>query len=110
MVANPVKSGSVSGVVDQNSPHRLGGRTEEVRFAVEVLVPDQPQVGLMDQGGGVERVPGPLCGHPRGREFPQLLVDERKQVGRRLEVAVRCGGEEVGDLGHDAQSTACITT
>ena len=69
--------------------------------AVEVLVADQPQVGLVHQGGGVEGVPGLLRGHPRGRELPQLVVDEREQVGRRLAVAGRGGVEEVGDLGHD---------
>ncbi len=87
------------GAVDRHSSHRLGRGGEEVRFAVEMLIPDQPQVSLMDQGGGVEGVPGTLRGHPRGREFPQFVVDEREQVGRRLAVAGRRGGEEVGDLG-----------
>jgi hypothetical protein len=54
----------------------------------------------MDQGGGIEGVPGSLRGQPRGCEFPQLLVNEREQVGRRLAVA-GCGGfEEVSDLAH----------
>ena len=69
-----------SRVIDQDAPHRLGGSREEMRLAVEVLVPDQPHVSLMHQGGGVEGVPGLLRGHPRGREFPQLVVNERKQV------------------------------
>ena len=55
----------------------------------------------MHQGGGVEGVPGLLRGHPRGRELPQLVVDEREQVGRRLAVAGRGGVEELSDLGHD---------
>ena len=55
----------------------------------------------MNQGGSVKGVPGVLHGHPRGREFPQLVVDEREQVGRRLAVAGRGGVKEVGDLGHN---------
>ena len=66
-------------MVDQNPPHRFGRGGEEVAAAVEVLVADQPQVRLVDQGGGVEGVPGVLRGHPRGRELPQLVVDERQQ-------------------------------
>ena len=102
----PLQPGAVPGVVDQHPPHRLGRGGEEVRFAVEVLVPDQPQVSLMNQGGGVEGVPGSLRGHPRGRELPQLVVDEREQVGRRLAVAGRGGVEEASDLGHAIEFTA----
>ncbi len=89
-------------MVDQHPPHRLGRGGEEVRLAVEVLVPDQPHISLMNQGGGVEGVPGSLGGHPRGRELPQLVVDEREQVGRRPAVAGRGGFQEVSDLGHNA--------
>ena len=35
------------------------------------------------------------------RELPQLVVNEREQVGRRLAVAGRGGFKEVGDLGHN---------
>ena len=36
----------------------------------------------MDQGGGLERLAGLLVGQPRGGELPQLVVDERQQLGR----------------------------
>ena len=51
---------AVAGVVDQHPPHRLGRGGEEVPPALEVLVADQPEVGLVNQGGGVEGVPGLL--------------------------------------------------
>ena len=35
-------SAAIPGVVNQHPPHRLGRGGEEVRFGVEVLVPDQP--------------------------------------------------------------------
>ena len=99
--AAPLQPAAVAGVVDQHAPHRLGRGGEEVRLAVEVLVPDQPQVSLMNQGGGVEGVPGFLRGHPRGRELPQLVVDEREQVGRCLAITGRGGVKELSDLGHN---------
>src|SRR6516165_10256063 len=56
----------------------------------------------MDQGGRAQGVPGVLRGHPSGREVAQLVVDERKQAGRRLAIAGRYGVHEVGDLGHES--------
>ena len=48
-------------MVDQNAPHRFRRGGEEVAAVVEVLVADQTQVRLVDQGGGVEGVPGILA-------------------------------------------------
>ena len=56
--AHPLQPLPIPSMVDQNAPHcfRRGG--EEVAAVVEVLVADQTQVRLVDQGGGVEGVPG----------------------------------------------------
>jgi hypothetical protein len=91
--ATSLQPAAVPGVVDQNPPHRLGRGCKEMPSSLELLVPDQPKVRLMHQGGGVEGVPRILRSHTRGRELPQLLVDERKQIGRGLAVAERCGSE-----------------
>ena len=37
----------------------------------------------MNEGGGLQGLAG-LVGHPGRREPPQLVVDERQQVGRGL--------------------------
>ena len=50
--------------------------------------PTRPQVRLVDQGGGVEGVPGSLRGHLRGGKFPQLVVDQRQQLLGRLAVSL----------------------
>jgi len=76
--SGPLQRLTVSGVVDQDPAHRFGGGGEKVPSTIEVLVPDQPQVGLMDQRGGVEGISGLLRGHPRGGESSQLVVHERK--------------------------------
>ena len=54
----------------------------------------------MDQGGRLEGVAGRLGRQPGGGELPQLVVDEREQLGRGLRVAGRGRVEESGDVGH----------
>src|SRR5262249_55928126 len=79
-----------AGVIDQDAAHGLGSGGEEVAAAVEpLLVADEPQVGLVDQGGGAEGVAGRFAGHPRCREPAQLVVDEREQGGGRPAVPGR---------------------
>ncbi len=92
------------GVVDEDPPHGLGGGGEEVAAAVELLIPDQPQVGFVNEGGGVEGVAGSFGRHARGGELPQLIVDERQQLGRGLAVAGLGGIQELRDLGHCGSS------
>jgi hypothetical protein len=94
---------AVPGVVDPNPSHSLGRGGEAVALAVDVLVADEAQVGLVDQGGGVQGVAGGLRGHPRGGEPPQLVVNEREEVGGGFAVASRGGIEQAGDVGHDSR-------
>ena len=61
---------------------------------------DQPQVRLVDQGGGLEGVARLLGGQARGGELAQLVVDEREQFGGGLRVAGRGGVEDLRDVGH----------
>jgi hypothetical protein len=75
---------------------------EEVPATVEVLIPDQPQVRLVDEGGGVEGLAGGFGGHACGGELPQLVVDERQEVGG-LSVAGRGSIKEAGHIGHGAR-------
>ncbi len=88
-------------MVDQDPPHRFRRGREQVSLVPELLLAHQPQIGLVNERGSVQGVSGLLRGHPRGREFPQLVIDERKQVGRRPAVAGHSGVYEVGDLGHN---------
>ena len=60
----------------------------------------QPQVGLMDQGRGLQRLPGRLLGHPLGGELAQLVVDERQELLRGVRVALLDGAQDSSDFGH----------
>src|SRR5262249_42266120 len=62
--------------------------------------PDQPQVRLVNQGGGVQGLAGLLAGHLGGGQTAQLGVDEREQLGRGPLVPAVRGGQEAGDVGH----------
>ena len=73
-----------AGALDQDPAHRLGRRREEVtppRPALCLVPADQPHVGLVDQGRRLEGVPGLLAIQAGGGQLPQLVVDEREQVG-----------------------------
>ena len=61
-------------------------RREEVPAAVPVgvgLAAHQAQVGLVDQGGRLQRLAGPFVGQLLGRQLAQLLVDQREELFRR---------------------------
>ena len=90
--AAPFLVALAAGVFNQDAAHGLGGRGEEVPAAVPVLWPgagDQAEVGLVDQGGRLERVIRSLGCHPRGGEFAQFVVDERQEFGGGFGVAGR---------------------
>src|SRR5204863_775691 len=80
----------VAGAVDQDAAHGLGGGGEEVSAAVpllRLLAADEAEVCLVNQRGGLKRLPGLLLGQFRGGELAQLVVDQRQQLGRGLRIA-----------------------
>jgi len=59
--------------LDENPPHGLGGGSEEVTAAVPLLRPrlvDEPDVRLVDQRRGLERLAGLLLGQFLGGQLP----------------------------------------
>ena len=70
-------------LLDQDAAHRLGRGGEEVAAAVPAAAAvdvDEPQVRLVDQGRGLERLPRLLARQPLGGQLPQLVVDQRQQL------------------------------
>ncbi len=84
-----------AGVVNENSSHGFGGGGEEVAAAVEQLISDEPQVGFVNERGGIEGVARGFGCHARSGELSQLIVDKRQQLGGGLAVAGLGGIREV---------------
>ena len=75
-------------VVDEDAAHQVGGDGEEVGAALprHVLRVHQPEVRLVDERRGLERVTGALAPEVARRLEAQLLVDERDEPVERLPV------------------------
>jgi len=80
------ESAASAGVVHQEAAHELGGHAHElgVVLPVGVVLVHQPEVGLVDQGGGLERVPGPFVAHATARYAAQLPVNQRHEPLQRV--------------------------
>jgi hypothetical protein len=87
--------------VDEDAAHALRAEREEVRAVLPGDLPDlhEPQVRLVDEGGGLECVPGRLTPHPGVGERAELAVDERHQPLERDVVAVAPREEQSGEVG-----------
>jgi hypothetical protein len=89
--------------VDQNAPHRLGGRGEEVPATLPVwgqLDIDQPQIRLMYESGWLQGLPGMLVRQASRRELFQLFVNQGEQALRRKGFAVLNLLKNLGNVGH----------
>lgn len=68
----------IAGVIDEDAPHRLSRGGEEMPTTVELLIPYQPKIRLVNQCSGVKCVSRNLRRHARGGELSQLVVDKRE--------------------------------
>ena len=64
-------AGPATGVLNQDAPHRFGGRGEEVPSVIPVadLTSTRRKIGLVNQRGGLKRLIGLLLGHLLGRQL-----------------------------------------
>ena len=74
---------SSPGVFDQNAAHRLGRRAEEVGAILKGrgISSAQPHPGLVDEGGGLERMAGRFVGHFPRRQTAEFFVNDREKFG-----------------------------
>jgi hypothetical protein len=93
--------------IHEDVTHGLGRSSQEVPAAVEalgLLGIHQSQVRLVDQGGGLKRLPGLLLGQLRRRQFAQLVVDERQELLGGVGVALFDGRQDARHIAHTCKA------
>src|SRR5262249_47198951 len=90
-------------LVNQDAAHGLGGGGEEVAAAVPVLGLfdiHQAQIGLVDQGRGLEGLSRLFLSQQLGREPAQFVVDQGDEWLGGGRVALLDGRQDARDLTH----------
>src|SRR5262249_43244343 len=107
---NPLESSTmlfgllVPGRFDQDPPHRLGGRHEEMSPAVPFgRIIRQPNIGFMHEGRRLKRLARTLLSQFRRRQFAQLVVDQREELIRGLGIALLNRRQDGRDFVHAAR-------
>src|SRR5262249_16125098 len=101
-----------AGAFDEDAAHGLGRGGEEVAAAVplrRVGRADQAEVGLVDQGGGLEGLAGLLLRQLGPRQLPQFVVDEGQQLVGGLRVSLLDSTQDARHLTHRRHSKARTT-
>ena len=83
------------GAINQNPPHRLGGRSKKMRTVREVghIAAHESKPRLVHQRSGLQGVARGFLRHPAGRQPAQFFVNQRQQLiggfGIAVSIAVR---------------------
>src|SRR5665213_2541368 len=84
-------------MVNENSPHRLGGRREEVSaiLPARIIFANQAKIRLVHQGGRLQRMSGRFSGHAMPGQLAQLIINQRQQLAGGLGLATVDGLEDL---------------
>ena len=93
-------SRAVARMVGQDAPHHHCRQAHELRAVppIDALLVDEPEVGLVDERGGLERVVRAFAPHVCAGEPAQLGVDEGKELLVGGPVALAPVDEEPRDV------------
>src|SRR6266516_8146411 len=101
-------------MVNHDAPHQPRSRRDKVGPALpdRLRVIDQPQVGFVKNGGGLQGVAGALPAHVMVGEPVQFGLYQREQLFQRSLVSAAPVAEQLGDLlsrGWRRRHTGCST-
>src|SRR5881409_22674 len=87
-------------MVNHDAPHQLRGRCDIVAPALpdRLRIIDQPQIGFVENGGGLQGVSGALPAHVMVSEPVQFGLHQREQLLQRSLVSAAPVAEQMGDL------------
>jgi hypothetical protein len=99
-----------AGVIHEDATHDAGRNGEEVRAVVprDGLRVHEPEIGLVDERGGLEAVACPLAGPTAPRDVVELVVDERNQLRERSLVALSPGEKQSGDVSRMVRNAVIV--
>jgi hypothetical protein len=92
-----------AGAFDRDAPHGGGRRGEEVAAPAPPpirAVADQPQVGIVEQGRGLERLARSLAGELSRGRLAVLVMDQRQEPGRGPGLALLDRLQDAGHVAH----------
>ena len=98
----------VAGIVDQDAAHRLGGGREEMAATVPVPAifgAHKPQVGLMNQGRGLQRLTGCLV-----RQIAALRAFSTRCIPREGVVQRPLGHRSRSSKGFESRDSSRLST
>src|SRR5262249_26925693 len=102
----------LAGVVHQDTSHGFRGGPKEMGAAGPLpgaFRVHQAQVGLMDQGGGVEGLSWLLVRQLLDGQLAQFVVDQRQELGGVGRVALRERRQDAGDIVHERRAYTTAT-
>ena len=97
--------------LDEDAAHGLGGSSEEVAAAVPVLglvLIDEAEIGLVDESGGLQRLPWRFLGQPLGSQLAQLIVYQRQELLGSARIALLDGAQDLHDFLHEVKDIARV--
>ena len=89
-----------AGVIHQNAADHLRGDAEEMGAVLppDVVLADQLQIGLVNQGGALQGVARPLLPQVAAGQAAQFVVDQGGEFLQGLPVPVAPVSQQTGDL------------
>src|SRR5258708_38600798 len=108
-IAAVLATAFAAGVLDQDAAHSLGRGGKEMAPAVAsalCISADQPEVCLVHERRGAERLPRLFLSQLRRRQLAQLVVDQRQELLGGARVALLDSGQNARDLTHRRHGTA----
>jgi hypothetical protein len=99
-----------TGVIDEDAAHHLRRDAEEMRsiLPVALVLVDEPDEDLVNQGRRLKGVIGPLLPKLPRRDLSELRVDEREQLIERSLVAATPISEKCRDIARRSHPDAGI--
>ena len=96
-VAAALSARTVARVIDQYAPHQLRRDPKKVRavFPVNLFLIDQPEISLVYQRRGLQRVARALTSHVVMGQPMQLTIDQGQQSVERRPVTITPGDKQL---------------